>query len=106
MTALLFDGKNIAEPIPEIADATNTTHRGVSSRRVRYPSVARINITAPEVARRRAPYRSESLPMKGERRLPTTYPGSKEKGCVEGREPPDSLKVHRDKEHNGQVAQT
>jgi hypothetical protein len=32
MTALLFDGKNIADPIPEIPDATSTTQRGVSSR--------------------------------------------------------------------------
>jgi hypothetical protein len=31
MTALLFDGKNIAEPIPEIPDAIRTTQRGVSS---------------------------------------------------------------------------
>jgi hypothetical protein len=31
MTALLFDGKNIADPIPEMPEATRTTQRGVSS---------------------------------------------------------------------------
>ena len=84
MTALLFDGKNIEEPRPDIPDAASTTQSGVSGRRVRYPSVARISIAAPEVARRRAPYRSESLPMNGERRLPTTYPGVRRSAASRG----------------------
>ena len=55
ITALLFAGKNMALPIPEMPDARSTTHNGVSVPSVRYTSVARISTPAPVVAIIRAP---------------------------------------------------